>query len=41
MSGPLLTFLYSSSKLRQGHQRALQMLKTAAETRRDTETRPA
>jgi uncharacterized membrane protein len=41
MSGPLLTFLYSNSKLRKGHQSALQMLKTAAETGRDTEKRPA
>jgi hypothetical protein len=31
MSGPLLTFFYSSGKLRKGHQDMLRMLKTAAE----------
>jgi uncharacterized membrane protein len=31
MSGPLLTFFYTSGKLRKGHQDALRMLKTAAE----------
>ena len=33
MSGPFLTFFYSSGKLRKGHQDALRMLKTAAECR--------
>jgi hypothetical protein len=31
MSGPLLSFFYSSGRLRKGHQDALRMLKTAAE----------